>query len=201
MRHPKGNDSQAKDGAAKARSFFIAAEFHLWQNALAMEISYELTQKDFTESFSAHRRRRSAANWIRGVVFWMIILGVAFLLFGAIRTGNTRTLMPLFLLATLCLLILGGLPLSISARKQFLKQPGAHGPRTVVFDDAGTHWRWNGGSSDVEWKNYIRSVEGENQILFYTSPACFNILPKRAMTAEQLGDLRSLLDQNIPNGK
>jgi hypothetical protein len=166
-----------------------------------MEISYELTQKDFTESFAAHRHRRSAVNWIRAVAFWVTILGLAFLLFGAIRTGNTRALMPLFILAIFWLLILGGLPLSISARRQFLKQPGAHGPRTAVFDAAGTHWRWNGGSSDVEWKNYIRSLEGENQILLYTSPACFNILPKRAMTPEQLGDLRSLLNQNIPTSK
>ena len=105
----------------KYRGFSIAPAFHLWQSALALEISYELTQKDFTESFTAHRHRRSAFKWIRGVVFWVTILGLAFLLFGAIRTGNTRTLMPLFILATLLLLILGGLPLSISARRQFLK--------------------------------------------------------------------------------
>jgi hypothetical protein len=135
------------------------------------------------------------------VVFWVTILGLAFLLFGAIRTGNTRTLMPLFILATLWLLILGGLPLSISARKQFLKQPGAHGPRTVVFDAAGTHWRWNGGSGDVDWRNYIRYVEGNNQILFYTSPACFNIVPKRALTKEQLDEVRGMLKEHIPQSK
>jgi hypothetical protein len=65
------------------------------------------------------------------------------------------------------------------------------------LDASGAHWRWNGGSSDVEWKNYIRSVEGKNQILFYTSPACFNILPKRTIGAEQLGELRSLLNQKV----
>jgi hypothetical protein len=35
-------------------------------------------------------------------------------------------------------------------------------------------------------ENYIRSVEGATQILFYTSPACFNILPKRALSPDQL---------------
>jgi hypothetical protein len=166
-----------------------------------MEISYELTQKDFTESFAAHRNRRSSVKWIRHIVAWLLILISCFLLFGAIRTGNARTLMPFFGLVALWLVVLGGLPLWLSARKQFLKQPGAHGTRTVVFDAAGTHWRWNGGSADVEWKNYVRSLEGKNQILFYTSPACFNILPKRAIAAEQLSELRSLLSQNIRTDK
>ncbi len=166
-----------------------------------MEITYELAQRDFTESFAAHRNRRSAAKWIRQIVWWALILSSAFLLFGAIRTGNIRTLLPLFVFVAILLVVIGGLPLSLTARKQFLKQPGAHGPRTVVFDAAGTHWRWNGGSADVEWKNYIRWLEGKNQILFYTSPACFNILPKRAIAAEQLSELRSLLNQNIRPSK
>ncbi len=57
--------------------------------------------------------------------------------------------------------------------------------------------RWNGGSSDVEWKNYVRAFEGKNQFLLYTSPACFNIIPKRVMTQEQLLELQRLLKQNI----
>jgi YcxB-like protein len=166
-----------------------------------MEIKYELTQKDFTESFTAHRNRRSVVKWIRRIVAGIMLLGLAFVLFGAVRTGNTRTLTPLFACVALWLLIIAGLPLWWSARKQFLKQPGAHGPRTVVMDEDGAHWRWNGGSSDVEWKNYIRSIEGKNQILFYTSPACFNILPKRAIPAEHMDTLRELLKQNIQPAK
>lgn len=88
-----------------------------------------------------------------------------------------------------------------SMSRQFFKQPGAHGPRTLLLDELGAHWRWNGGSSDIEWKNYIRSVEGKSQFLFYTSPACFNILPKRALEAEQLVELRTLLKQHIPSSR
>jgi hypothetical protein len=166
-----------------------------------MEIAYELTQKDFTESFSAHRNRRPWLKWTRRIVVWLVLLTSALLLFGAIKSGNMRTLMPLFGLVAMWLAIIAGLPSWWSSRRQFLKQPGAHGRRTVVFDGAGAHWRWNGGSSDVEWKNYIRSLEGKNQILFYTSPACFNILPKRAIVEDQLTELRSLLDQNIQSRK
>jgi len=56
-------------------------------------------------------------------------------------------------------------------RRQFLQQPGAHGPKTLTLNASGARWKWNGASSDIEWKNYIR----------YTSPACFDILPKRGI--------------------
>jgi hypothetical protein len=125
----------------------------------------------------------------------------AFLLFGAMKAGNTRTLLPFFGLMIVWFAVLGGLPMWWSARRQFLKQPAVHGPRTVSLDAAGTHSRWNGGSSDVEWKNYIRFVESENQFLLYTSPACFNIIPKRALEAEQQSELRALLGQHISAAK
>jgi hypothetical protein len=119
----------------------------------AMEISYELTEKDFSEALVVHRNRNTLSKWSRRILWTM--------------------------------------------RRQFRKQPGAHGPRKVLLDSSGAHWRWNGGSADVEWKNYIRSVEGRNQILFYTSPACFNIVPKRALETEQLSEVREMLKQNI----
>jgi len=104
--------------------------------------------------------------------------------------------MPFFGLILLWVGILRGVP-RWNARKQFLKQPGAQGQRTVLIDDSGIHWRWNGGSSDIAWKNYVRSLEAKKQFLLYTSPACFNIIPKRVLTPEGLLELRSLLKQNI----
>ncbi len=111
-----------------------------------------------------------------------------------------KGLLPFFVLVVIWIGVLWVLPWWMM-RRQFSGQPGAHGPRTLTLDATGAHWRWDGGSSDVEWKNYIRSVEGKNQILFYTSPACFNIVPKRAIAAGQLGELRSLLSQNIQTRK
>jgi len=107
-----------------------------------------------------------------------------------------KDLLPLLGLVIAWIAIIWILP-RWSMRRQFLKQPGAHGPRTLLLDSTGAHWRWDGGSSDVEWRNYILSVEGKNQFLFYTSPACFNILPKRALAAAQLSEIRELLKQNI----
>jgi hypothetical protein len=163
-----------------------------------MQIAYELTQEDFTQAYSVHRNRSTLTRWFWRILFWIAGLFAAVIVFGFLLKPSVqaaKALLPFFGLVAMWIIILRVLP-RWTMRRQFLKQPGAHGPRTVLLDASGAHWRWNGGSSDVEWKNYIRSVEGKNQILFYTSPACFNILPKRAIGTEELGELRSLLNQN-----
>ena len=148
-----------------------------------MQITYELTKHDFIEAYSAHRNRSAVRMWIRRIFLWGLCLVAVFILFGFLvkpSVQSAKGLMPFFAVVIMWVLILAFLPRWTMGR-QFTKQPGAHGPRTLLLDSSGAHWRWNGGSSDVEWKNYIRSVEGKNQFLLYTSPACFNILPKRVL--------------------
>jgi heme/copper-type cytochrome/quinol oxidase subunit 2 len=72
-----------------------------------------------------------------------------------------------------------------TARTQFQKQPSAQGPRTMTLDTKGVNWQWDGG------------YEAKNQFLIYSSPACFNIVPKRSLSPGELSGLRELLRQNI----
>ena len=168
-----------------------------------MQITYELIQRDFTEAYITHRNGRAFSRWSRRIFIWIMVLMAAVVLFESVMRPSPETaknLVPLLVLIMMWVGILWVLPWWTMWR-QFLQQPGAHGPRTVALDDVGAHWKWNGGSSDVEWKNYIRSVEGKNRILFYTSPACFNILPKRALSPEQLNELRETLKSSISTRK
>jgi YcxB-like protein len=84
-----------------------------------------------------------------------------------------------------------------NAGRQFDKQPGAHGIKTVLFDDTGVHFRWDGGSSDLGWKHYVRWLEGKNQILLYPSPILFNVISKRGVSPERLAEIRLLLAEHI----
>jgi hypothetical protein len=157
-----------------------------------MEIAYELTQNDFTEAFAVHGQKNSTAKGPLVVAFWMGIAFASYVLYGAVTAHDTMRLLPLSFIVILWIIVVEIFP-RWNVRRHFTKQPGAHGPRKLMLDASGAHWRWNGGSADVEWRNYICSTEGANQILFYTSPSCFNILPKRAFNQ----DLRALLAQNI----
>jgi hypothetical protein len=164
-----------------------------------MQIDYELTQRDFVESFTAHRHRNRISKWLTRLFMSLFLLFAAFIALGLIIKPNAqdaKNLAPFFGLICLWIGVLWVLP-RWNARRQFLKQPGAQGPRSVLLDATGVHWRWNGGSGDIVWKNYVRALEGKNQFLLYTSPACFNIIPKRALTQEGLLELQGLLKQNV----
>ena len=166
-----------------------------------MELRYELTQKDFLESFLAHRNRNAFSRWSLRLMLFVVCLFAALGLVSFAGSPSAATLSSfavLFGLASFWGLLIWGLPRRM-AHNQFSKQPGAHGARTLSLDDQGAHWRWNGGSADVQWQNFIRILDGKNQFLFYTSPACFNILPKRALASEQLVRFRQIVTQNLPS--
>lgn len=163
-----------------------------------MEVTYQLTQRDFFDSFIAHRNRSVVRKWFLRIVVLTVFAFLVIGLLGAILRPYPKVwsdLTPLFVLAAFWIVLLWGSPW-LAARRQFFGQPAAQGRRTLLLDSGGVHWRWDGGSSDADWKNYVRFLEGKNQFLIYTSPACFNILPKRALTAEQLSELRALFAQH-----
>jgi hypothetical protein len=166
-----------------------------------MEATCQLTQKDFLDSLVAHRNCSPLREWsFRLMVILIFVVSGAGLIDVAMSPTrqSLTTVAPLFVLVALWAAVIWLSPRQ-SARKQFLQQPGAPGPRTVVLDATGAHWRWDGGSAEVEWKNYIQSLDSKGHFLLYTSPFCFNILPKRALTPDQVSEARALFAQNLPH--
>jgi|SRR5579864_2555684 len=168
-----------------------------------MEISYQLTERDFVQAYRTYRDRTTLTKWAGRTALWVSLLVVVSILFGLIAQHDdrlARSYLPIPCLALFFIFALEAWPRWVMKR-QFRKQPGAQGPRTVIFDAHGVHWRWDGGSADVAWKNYIRWTESKEEILLYTSPAGFSILPKRAVEPAQLSGLREVLKQNIHPAK
>ena len=85
----------------------------------------------------------------------------------------------------------------LGARTQFRKQPSAQVPKTLSLDGSGVQWRWDGGSADIDWKNFTKWQESKTHFLLYTSPIIFNLIPKRVLTEDQVSEVRLLLSQNI----
>lgn len=167
-----------------------------------MEINYELTQQDFQEAVLAHRRRSVGARWTWRIMKVLGILLIALMVIG-ILSGSAQpreewlpNFAPFFGAAAVWAALIWAGPWW-SARNQFLKQPSAKGARSLALDDAGLHWRWTGGSADIQWMNLIRAHESKHLFLLYSSPACFNIVPKRALSPEGLACFRGLLQQHI----
>ena len=163
-----------------------------------MELTYDLTQKDFYDSFMAHRRRSPVLKWSFRLLFALIFLLPAIGVVALATAPQTKlaTVIPLFALAAFWAIVIWGIPWW-SARSQFLQQPAAQGSKTMTLDQSGIHWRWKSGQADVEWTNFIRFLESETVFLLYTSPACFNIIPKRAFTPGQTESFRDLLQGKL----
>ncbi len=163
-----------------------------------MHVTYEITQRDVFESFVAHRDRTNFTKWrFRISAFLLLTLGLTGLLQVANSHAEMRLLLaPLFGLAAIWAIAMWAYP-RMAAQIQFSKQPSIRGPRSMLADAAGVHLRWNGGSSDMEWKNFGGWLDGKNQFLIYRSPVSFDMVPKRGFTPEQLNEFRSLLAKNI----
>jgi hypothetical protein len=165
-----------------------------------MEITYELNRRDFYESFIIHRSRSFLVKWLFRIMKPVAILMLLSSCVGYFFLPSDlwiRDYIPLMILAVFWMGLAWASPWLI-ARNQFLKQPSVQGLGTLFFDPVSVHWRWTGRSESIEWENIVRVIEGKRQFLFYASPAIFKILPKRALTAEQLPDFRALLSQYAP---
>ena len=167
-----------------------------------MQLTYTLTQRDFFEAVIAIRNRKKWAKWIFRAIPPFFLFLVVVLVFQSPHSQRSQlisNLIPILALLLLWSFFLWGSPW-LYARTQFLKQPSVHGPRTACFDDNEVKWQWDGGSSVVQWKTYIRWMESKNEILLCSSPVQCGIVPKRAMNAEQLSELRRLLTQTVGAG-
>jgi hypothetical protein len=167
---------------------------------MTMTTTYELVQRDFYDAILAHRNRSILTKWLlRFLTFMWVACAVITALAMAMRPDlhPQQNFLPIVFIGMFWMLIFWGSPWW-AARNQFLKQPSAQGPRTLLADAAGIHWKWNGGSSDIEWKNFVRFHETKNQFLLYSSPIIFNVVPKRALTLDQRDDFRLILTENLP---
>jgi hypothetical protein len=164
-----------------------------------VEVTYELTQKDFYDSFIAHRNRGALSKWAFRLLGAFAILFFGLGLLAVMIRHNSQPWTDFATWNVLAILWAGVVWILPwwNARNQFLKQPKAKGTRTMVMDDDGIRLQWSGGSAETEWANYVRWLECDTEFLLYTSPACFNILPKRALLPEQASEIRTRLAQNI----
>lgn len=165
-----------------------------------MTLTYELQQRDFYEALVAHRNRSAWTKWFLRFMVIVLLLLIGTVVLGAALIPDfhfaKNNSLSLLLLAAFWTFFLWGQPW-LAARSQFGKQPSAQGPRTMLLGDAGIHWTWNGGSADIQWRNFVRFLESKNQFLLYSSPACFNIIPKRALTTDQIDTFRKLVAENM----
>lgn len=164
-----------------------------------MECTYTLTQQDIFEAIIATRNRKKWVKWCFRIIIPVSLILVGLSIFAFPLSKLAANVLPLLAFLFIWLFMTWGSPWLV-ARTQFLKSPSLQGERTALFHDNGVQWNWDGGSSSVEWKTYIRWMETKNDVLLFTSPIQCAIVPKRALNTELLFQLRNLLSKHVAAG-
>ncbi|NBB49093.1 hypothetical protein GVN24_12485 [Rhizobium sp. CRIBSB] len=81
--------------------------------------------------------------------------------------------------------------LPIRARWIYKRQKQLHKPITIQWSNEGITATGAEGHWTTSWTDYHRFVADEKMLLFYIGPNLFQMLPRRALSDDQLANIRS----------
>ncbi len=89
-----------------------------------------------------------------------------------------------------------------SQRNHYAKSNALHGRLTLDVDDSGIHFGGPITSAQVAWAYFGKFFEDEKAfVLYQNNQATFHMVPKRALSADQVAGFRQYLQQNVrPQG-
>jgi hypothetical protein len=157
-------------------------------------VSFTLTAEDYAVANQLY-----VLKSYKGGVGIIVLAGIL-LLFGRFfgsgdaGGGSYAWLAPFFYGAAIVLLALPFVSYFLlaprSARKIYRQQKSLQQPLTFSWSPAGLKVTSEAGEWLTPWDHYLRRAENDEILLFYQSPRLFQMLPKRALTPEQVADLR-----------
>ena len=164
-----------------------------------MQIQYKLTFQDFYAAQALHARRGVIPFLGRWFAFYgLMFIGVAgglFFLALAIVQGPAHFDRTPFFLS----LVWIGLPLYVrwAYRRQFHRSQSESGQNLLDLDADSIRCKNEHSKSEMEWAAIQRTAEDKKSLLLYLAPGKFLVVPKRVCSAEQIDELRALLQRNV----
>jgi hypothetical protein len=161
---------------------------------IAFEVGFELTREDFEEIVRHAIYRRPARRVLQILrVILAAVVGVC-----ALLTGLAGDMGWAIFFGVACLVVVGETILGPKlAVRSLQKTPFYQGKIRVLVDDSGTRFVYRTGDSNTQWSGYVRYQETKHLFLLFVSKAMFRPIPKRALSAEQISQLREMLQQRI----
>lgn len=87
---------------------------------------------------------------------------------------------------------------NFEVRRAFRANPSTGGQIVFSIDEHGTETSFATGRTQLKWGAYTNYRESAGFFLLYVSSARYMWIPKRAMSEQQVDELRALLRQKIP---
>jgi hypothetical protein len=164
-----------------------------------MLISYSLNFRDYKAAQTLHAKR-SAMPYLSYCLARYIypVLGLCILAFEFTPRHFVGSPQPK-LFSTLCGFTLVCLPLYVHwlTRRSYERTRSNSSDCSIEFGQETIHTRGLHTRSEVEWAAIQSSSEDNKTFLLYLAPARFLVIPKRACTNEQAGELRKLLQDKV----
>jgi len=163
-----------------------------------MHIDYELSEKDYLDGQNLAIKNSSVrmTRWTRLVFPSFGALLALFLIYDALTQGFSQKMLPGAIFSLLFLSI----PL-LSRRKQkalYTKSNSLHGKLTLDVDDSGIQFGSPVTSAKIAWPYFARFCEDKKMFVLYAeNQGTFNMVPKRALSPDQIVGFRRYLEQNV----
>lgn len=77
-----------------------------------------------------------------------------------------------------------------SGGRTYRVQKSLHGPFMIVWDDEKLHVSGEAGEFRLKWADFFAKVENSQTFLLLESDRLYRFIPKRALTALQIADIR-----------
>lgn len=148
-------------------------------------------------AFSGIREKQTI---IRLILLWFIGMAafVGFFSAAGMPWPELRgNLLPSALIITATILVFSlGIPLALGPlviRRRFKQDKLVRKPVSASWDEDAYEAEQPGVRNHIPWRDYMKIREDRHLFLFFISDYSYQILPKRALTQEQIADLQRVL--------
>jgi len=158
-----------------------------------MEIHYQCNLSDYDEALNAQRSVKTTKI--------IVIAGFALVFISEVIAVNLGIRQGVATVAIVVLSLTFSLGVSIFRprwiKKDFQNHPNFPREQTLLIDDSGLHWKTEVANNDTLWTAYTGYRETKNLFLLYLGKRLFQVIPKRALSSNDLDSLRELLREKL----
>jgi hypothetical protein len=156
-------------------------------------VSLTLTADDYVAANRLHllgylRKRTALVNYTMLVLAYFVWVAAAYL--GQWGAMGWLAFNACFAAVPVCIIASYFLSIPITTRKTYRDHKTIHRPYTYSWSETGLAVASANGEWNLAWSDYLKWDENAQVFILYQAPRLFNILPKRALTAEQIVDIR-----------
>jgi hypothetical protein len=162
-----------------------------------MEVRYHCSLADYKEAISTHRSKSLQLRVFTAVFLCALITFGAFV-GTALGFRQGAATVSVVMLLTLLWLIYAFVVFPWWVNRDFRRHPNFPREQFLRIDGEALHKKSEIGNSETRWPAYTNWRETQNLFVLYLGHRLFEVIPKRALSKDQLQELRRLLHEKLP---